>query len=70
MILGIMYRYYQTSAKTAIDWGDPTQIAPGYLLHTGDPPGPPEKPNSFEQLDIRTRELEKMVAGEPSECMY
>jgi len=61
----LVYRYAQTSLVTAATWGDPTQVAAGYLALFGSKsPAPPDRPQNFEELAQREKELTAM-AGEP-----
>ena len=61
----LVYRYAQTSLVTAATWGDPTQVAAGYLALFGSKsPAPPDRPQNFDELAQREKELTAM-AGEP-----
>ena len=61
-----MYRYAQTSLVTAATWGDPTQVAAGYLALFGSKsPAPPDRPQNFEELAQREKELTAMAGAEP-----
>jgi len=62
----IVYRYAQTSLVTAATWGDPTQVAAGYLALLGSKsPAPPDRPQNFDELAQREKELTAMAGGEP-----
>ena len=49
----IFSRYLQTSMQLAIEFADPVQSSPGYLMPFGVPPVPPGAP--WDELDILTR---------------
>jgi len=62
----LIYRYVQTSLITAATWGDPTQIAAGYLALFGSKaPAPPDRPSNFEELAQREKELSAMAGAKP-----
>jgi len=62
----LVYRYVQTSLVTAATWGDPTQVAAGYLALFGSKaPSPPDRPQNFEELAQREKELTAMAGAKP-----
>jgi len=62
----LVYRFVQTSLVTASTWGDPTQVAAGYIALLGSkPPAPPERPQNFEELSQREKELTAMAGSKP-----
>jgi len=66
-----VYRYAQTSLVTAATWGDPTQVAAGYLALFGSKsPAPPDRPQNFEELAQREKELTAMAGAEPEGKLY
>jgi len=61
-----VYRYAQTSLVTASTWGDPTQVAAGYIALFGSKaPSPPDRPQNFEELAQREKELTAMAGATP-----
>ena len=62
----LVYRYVQTSLVTAGTWGDPTQVAAGYIALFGSKaPAPPDRPQNFEELAQREKELTAMAGAKP-----
>lgn len=62
----LVYRYAQTSLVTAATWGDPTQVAAGYIaLFGSNSPAPPDRPQDFEELAQREKELTVMAGAKP-----
>jgi len=62
----LVYRYVQTSLSTAASWGDPTQVAAGFMALCGsNPPAPPDRPKNFEELAQREKELTAMAGSKP-----
>jgi len=56
----------QTSLVTASTWGDPTQVAAGYIALFGSKsPAPSDRPQNFEELAQREKELTAMAGATP-----
>jgi len=67
----LVYRYVQTSLVTAATWGDPTQVAAGYIALFGSKsPSPPDRPQNFEELAQREKELTAMAGAKPEGIKY
>ena len=67
----LVYRYVQTSLVTAATWGDPTQVAAGYIALLGSKsPAPPERPQNFDELAQREKELTAMAGGSPDGIVW
>jgi len=56
-----MFRYLQSSMDLAMNWGDPTQSAQGYLFIVGKGPLPPGASSDPEVLKERQEQLAKIA---------
>ena len=57
----MIFRILQTSADLALDWGDPTQAAQGYLCVCDVPPVPPGATLDPDKLAIRQQVLDEIA---------
>jgi len=62
----LVYRYVQTSLVTASAWGDPTQVAAGFIALFGSKsPAPQDRPSNFKELAQREKELTALAGAKP-----